>query len=409
MTSRRRLAVAPALAAAVLALTACGGGAPPAIEVTPVDGPFDPVDVRVTGLAPGATITLTATTRVDDMPFDSRATFAADANGRIDLATTAPASGSWTTADPMGPFWSMSSVSRRWWSVFDEPYVVALAVVDASGETLAEVTVDRPGTAPGVETRPMEASGVIGAYTLPADHSGEPLPAALVLGGSEGGLETAMMTAQWIAGLGYPALAVSYFDEPGQPTELENVPIEPVLTALEWLHAQPEVDTDALFTFGYSRGGELALWLAAEHPDRVAGAFAPVGSGYLVCGVPDLSAPAWILGGEPLSAACAREIGREPPAGSLIDVAAIDGPVVLACGGEDALWPSCPLMDDIVARRGSAETIAVPGDGASHFVSIPPGVPGLDPEIPVEIHSATHAVRRAFWDAAADVFAAASR
>ena len=123
------------------------------------------------------------------------------------------------------------------------------------------------------------------------------------------------MTARWIAGLGYPALAVAYFDEPGQPAELQNVPVDPVLTGLEWLHAQDEVDTDALFTFGVSRGGELALWLAAEHPELVAGAFAPVGSGYLVCGFPEFGRTRVDAGrGAAESRVCART--SPPPAGS---------------------------------------------------------------------------------------------
>ena len=208
--------------------------------------------------------------------------------------------------------------------------------------------------------------GFIGAYVLPADDADEPRPAALVLGGSEGGLESATMTARWIAGLGYPALAVAYFDEKGLPKQLQNVPVEPVLTGLEWLHAQARGrHRRALHLRRLARRRNRAL-ARGEHPELVAGAFAPVGSGYLVCGVPDLSVPAWTLGGEPLSPDCARDIGSVPPAESWIDVAAIDGPVVLACGSEDALWPSCYFMDDIVERRGGGADDRGAGDGASH-------------------------------------------
>lgn len=397
------------LTAAVLVLTACSADGPEIVG-TPADGAFAPLELRVTGLPPGEAVTLGATALVDDVRYVSEADFVADADGTIDLSTTAPTSGSWSTADPMGPFWSMTGSTRRpELSIFDEPYDVDLTVTDSSGTDLSRLTTTRPGTAPGVETRPVEDGGFVGTYVLPADDHGARLPAALVMGGSEGGLDSATMTARWIAGLGYPALAVAYFDAPGLPTELESVPVEPVLIALEWLRAQPEVDTDALFTFGVSRGGELALWLASEHPELVAGAFAPVGSGYLVCGYPDDDVPAWTLGGQALSPECVRASDVEPPDASAVDVAGIAGPVVLACGGEDELWPSCSFMDDIVQRRGTAETIAVPGDGASHYVSVAPGVPGFDQDHPVEVRSATHLVRTAFWDAAADVFAGAAR
>ncbi|RYJ01939.1 MAG: hypothetical protein EON52_20535, partial [Actinomycetales bacterium] len=319
MPTARQTLIGTLLAAAALALTACGE-TPPTIDVTRAEGPFAPLEVRVTGLRPGAEVELTATAHVDDMRFASAATFEADDDGVVDLTRTAPTSGSWSTADPMGPFWSMTGVSSRSPSAFDEPYDVDLAVVDSSGATLADLRVERPGTAPGLETRPVEGARFVGAYVLPAADSGAARPAALVLGGSEGGLESAAMTARWIASLGYPALAVSYFGEPGQPTELEEVPVDPVVAGLEWLHAQAEVDSDALFTFGVSRGGELALWLAAERPELVAGALAPVGSGFLVCGYPDDSVPAWTLGAQPLSPACTKEGDTVPPAASQIDV-----------------------------------------------------------------------------------------
>ena len=166
MPSRRRTVPGALLTAAALALTACTGGQPE-IEVAPVDGPFAPLELRVTGLAPGAEVTLTATTLVDDVRLESGAELAADADGVIDLSTTAPTSGSWSTADPLGPFWSMTGGDGLSPSVFDEPYDVALTVVDASGTTLAERRTTRPGTAPGVETRPVEDAGFVGVVRPP--------------------------------------------------------------------------------------------------------------------------------------------------------------------------------------------------------------------------------------------------
>ena len=360
--------------AVAIGLTACSSPSAK-IELSQLDGPFAPVALRVTGLSPGAHITVTSDADVQEAHFDSEAAFTADSKGIVDMSTSSPTSGSWTTPDSMGPFWSLASKTPQWWSIFDEPYAVDLTVVDASGTTLATRTVERPGTAPDVETRSIEDAGFIGEYALPERGSDAPKPAVLVFGGGEGGLRAAALTAHWIAGLGYPALGVSYFGEPGQPITLQDVPVDPIVTALEWLAGQPEVDADALFTYGLSSGGELALWLAASHPESVAGAFAPVGSGYLMCGSPDVSKPSWTLAGQPLSAACSPGVGPRAPAEAMIDVAAIDGPTVLACGTEDRAWDSCFLLDDIVERRGSAPTIAIRGDGASHAVFIAPGVP----------------------------------
>ena len=214
------------------------------------------------------------------------------------------------------------------------------------------------------------------------------------------------MTARWIAGLGYPALAVAYFDEPGQPTELETFRSIPC-SGPEWLHAQAEVDADAVFTFGVSRGGELALWLAAEHPDLVAGAFAPVGSGYLVCGYPDDDVPAWTLGGQPLSPACTSERHSEPPAAlghrrvRRSTVRWSSRAAVTTSSGRRA--PSWTTSWSAAAR---AETIAVPGERRQPLRRGPPGSARARPDVPVDVRSATHVVRTAFWDAVAEVLAA---
>jgi hypothetical protein len=124
----------------------------------------------------------------------------------------------------------------------------------------------------------------------------------------------------------------------------------------------------------------------------------------MVCGYPNISVVAWTLGGEPLTPACVRNVGASAPAGALLDVDAIDGPIVLACGTADTVWPSCHLLDDIVARRDAASvTLAVRGEGASHFVITPPGMPNLDTVSSVGVVSATQLAASEFWDAVAGV------
>lgn len=388
----------------VLALGACGcaAGEQPAVRVSSSPGPFSPLDIEVSGLEAGAHVVLRAETVAGDERYTSRAEFTADDSGAIELAAVAPDAGGWSTADPMGLLWSLTATSGEIrWSDFDEPHTVELFVEDATGVVTATTSVERPGYAAGVTTQPVDVDGVVASYSTPVSTDGKS-PGVLVLSGSEGGLEFAEQTARWVAGLGYPAVAVSYFGEPGQPERLERVPVEPVLSGLEWLRERPEVDPTRVAAFGISRGGELALWLAATRPESVAAAIAPVGAGYLVCGYPDVRQPAWTLAGQPLSTACVDYTSTDwNPA--RIDVGAIDGPVLVACGTEDSLWDSCAFLDDIVRRRGDAPTTAIRGEGASHFIASVPGVPTLDSSSTVEIRSATSRTQEKFWAAVDDV------
>ncbi|MCB7137990.1 acyl-CoA thioesterase/bile acid-CoA:amino acid N-acyltransferase family protein [Cellulosimicrobium marinum] len=404
---RRTRDLIPALMLGVAVLGSCTVPPEPTIEVTEVDGPFAPLDVALDDLAPGAPVTLTATAVVDDARFRSQATFEVPDDGRIDLAATAPTSGDWDVADPMAPLWAMRAGSRPDPAAWDGPVDVELAVTDADGEPLATTTVARPGSAPGVVTREVTDGGLVAEYAVPADlDDGERRPAVLAFGGSEGGLGSGAAFARWLAGLGYPALGISYFRGPGQPADLEEVPVEPFLDALAWLHAQPEVDPEAVVTFGASRGGEMALWLAAEHPDLVGGAVAPTGSGYVVCGYPDASVAAWTLDGAPLTDTCPFD-GPDDLGRAEIDVAAVDGPVVLACGTADPLWDACAYARDVVERRGpGTPTAFVEVERAGHFVAWAPYVPyslGAPGEPEDGDPGATHAARVALWEEVVDL------
>ncbi|MBE7699956.1 acyl-CoA thioesterase/BAAT N-terminal domain-containing protein [Oerskovia sp. Sa1BUA8] len=376
----------------------------PAIEVVPQDGAFDPLAITLAGLGAGREVRLVATTEIDGSAMSSRATFVADEDGRVDLATTAPTEGSWTTADAMGPFWSMTG-SRLGVEAAGADHSVTLSL-SADGEPLAETVVERTGHRTDVEVRDVTDDGMVAAYAVPDGLATQArTPAVLVFGGSEGGLDGARTAAVSIAALGYPALAISYFKSPGQPTELAEVPVEAFLTGLSWLREQPGVDTDRVFTFGVSRGGEMALWLAANHPDQVHGAFAPTGAGSLYCGYPNWRVSAWTLDGVGLPCEPGSAVGTPPE--TQVPVEAVEGPVVLACGTAGPQWDACGLLRDVRPRFDDQGLVtAVEQEDAGHFLVVAPYRPlGLDE--PGATPGATHQARVDFWDAVDAVLAEA--
>lgn len=386
---------------AVAMLAALGGCAAPGassadIVVDELDGPFDPLTIQLTGLSPGADVVLLAEADIDATEYRSRAAFVADESGAVDLDRQAPADGDWTVASSMAPFWSLapSLGDQARFDAYAEPYDVELTLTRPDGTELASTIVSRGSGLDRVVVEEVAGDGMVAAYTRPAaSGSSGPRSAVLVFGGSEGGLDTARMLARWLATAGYPALAISYFGSQGQPTELAEVPLEPFLTAAEWLRAQPEVDPERVTAFGVSRGGEVALWLAAEHPELMRGAIAPVGAGEFWCGYPDWQRSAWTLGGEPMPC---TDLSRVSDA-SVIDLAGVDGPLVLACGEADEVWDSCGLMTRTVARAEAAglDFTEIAGDGASHFIPLDPylpAMPGTDP-------AADATARAEFWHA----------
>lgn len=264
-----------------------------------------------------------------------------------------------------------------------------------------------PSPTSEVTVQQTAAEGFRGTYAVPVGLSADdPRPAVLAFGGSEGGPQTGHMVAEAIASLGYPALGIGYFKGVDQPSTLEEAPVETFLDALDWLREQPGVDQDAVLAFGVSRGGEMALWLAANRPELVHGAIAPVGADAVMCGLPDFSRSAWSLDGEPLP--CSSDVHAQTAVSpeARIPLEVIDGPVVLACGTEDDVWDSCAFLrraESSLADRDAGTTVAIRGDGASHHVVTPPWLdqPWGDPDT----ETADLDVRRQLWTAVDEVLA----
>jgi dienelactone hydrolase len=372
----------------------------PLLLVEPASALLDePVVIRLTGLAPGEGVTLTATmTDHFDRRWQSEATFTADRAGVVDVSTQAPIAGTYVGVEPMGLFWSMVQVAPGGPSSpirTPEPLVVALTAV-AEGRAIAKARVERRLIAPGVSDEAVHDHGLAGHFFRPAGEG--PFPAILTLSGSFGGLGGAQAHAALLASRGYAALALAYFNYAHLPPYLHTIPLEYFETALHWLQRRPEVRAERLAVLGVSRGGELALLLGATFPALTAVVgYVPSGVGHASIGV--LGAPSWTYLGEPVpylfppdAAARHEQVLRQEPvalrpwflgnlehgeavAQATIPVERITGPVLLLSGEDDQMWPS-PVLAGIAAERLARHGHPYPVrhrryPGAGHIFALP--------------------------------------
>lgn len=329
-------------------LAACGGGAPAKPAVIQVSEPSaladQAIDIRVTGLSAGEQVTVRAqATDAKKGTWQSSAGYTASQDGTVDLAKVAPKSGSYQGKDGMGLFWSMTPVAPASQDQYFVPptpqqqsgYPVTLTVISSSGAKLASRTVAREWMAKGETARTLTLAKdkVAGELFLPPP--GTPRHAGvLVFGGAEGGMSQ-VYGAALLAAHGYPALTVAYFDWPGLPSALDDIPLEYFETAGKILARQPQVDPAHVLVMGYSRGSEAALLLADHFPALFHGAVVYSPSSEVNTAGDDQSRDAWSLGPK----------GIDP---GPIDVSHISGPVLAFAGDLDMLWGSASSATSII-------------------------------------------------------------
>ena len=339
----------------------------PRIEVAPQPALFDDIlSICLRNFSPGQSVTLRASLEDERRrTWTSSASFIANHQGCVDLASDSPISGSYNGVDPMGLCWSATTPRSKRGTFLkreSEPLVTKLTA-EVNGIVIASTPIQRSLVAPHVERLPIRERGLVGVFFRPRAVSAH--PALVVFGGAEGGLHEgrAAILASW----GYPALALAYFGMKHLPADLACIPLEYFETALTWLGEQEGVDPERLALMGTSRGGEAALLLGATLSQvRAVVAVVPSGlvweseseAGYQPAwtrdgkGVPCLHWPSGSPTAEVGEAEMRTYLAANPEAveQATIAVDQIRGPVLLISGTDDRIWPTRYFCKRITAH-----------------------------------------------------------
>lgn len=228
--------------------------------------------------------------------------------------------------------------------------------------------------------RPDRADIVGGLFTPPGGARG---PGVVFLHGSQP--QPALLQSALLAQQGFTAFAPIYYDGPGLPESLLEVPVEYVQTVAEWLLAHERTVGDRVGLAGSSRGGELAL-LAGSQFDSVGPVVSVSGSGVVWEGFDQelrfANESSWTIDGEPVPyirvvagtqsypTAFARATD-DRIAAATIPVENIEGPILLVSGGDDQLWPATRLQTiatDRLAANGRDDFEHLVYEEAGHSI-----------------------------------------
>ncbi len=213
---------------------------------------------------------------------------------------------------------------------------------------------------PAEATRPYDVTPIVGADFVADLYQPKGLtdvPVVIVLGGSSGGMRSAR--GKFLAEQGLAALTLAYFRFGGLPDTLDNIPVESVIQAIDYLQDQTKLRDSKVGIWGASRGSELAF-LAATHDHRIQSVVATVPS--LVAWHGARGQAAWTYRQQPIPALSfdrqAESSIRQRASQALADqdqvnkarfqFEKINGPVLLISAEQDHIWPSYPMAMQVV-------------------------------------------------------------
>jgi len=365
----------------------------------------EPAGIKVSGLKSGERIRLNAfrtqTGAAGPVLFRAWAEFAAGPDGVVNADTQVPLAGTYEQVDSRGLFWSGYPDQSTEPALKNLKNRTVLIRLERNGAVLASHELRLRLWNDDIVFTKVETANVSGYFAAPKGAS--KLPVVITLHGSEGGtFEGTKQDAGLFASHGFATLSVIYFawpylNTPNVTQGFNNIPVEVIANSREWLASRTEADVTRLGLRGVSKGSELALLAASDYPwvravaacvptSLVWGAFGvntgdgAVHSGFSFAGKPLANIPygdyAPVETGK-MTLAVRHRIDRKESTPEAVKAAAIplehsSARFLLAGGGEDDVWPSLEMVQEITARMSKAgksaavETLLFPKAG--HYI-----------------------------------------
>uniref|UniRef100_A0A3Q2PGJ2 Acyl-coenzyme A thioesterase 1-like n=1 Tax=Fundulus heteroclitus TaxID=8078 RepID=A0A3Q2PGJ2_FUNHE len=349
----------------------------------------EPVQVKVAGLRSRQVVTMRArSTDERGVVFNSSASYRADDSGEIELNRDASLCGSYVGVEPMGLLRSLKADALHTYFYKNralEPFMVNFSVHEEEGRMLAEATNVRFLMGDGIRRVPVKEGNVQGVLFTPPEG---PFPAVL-------DLCTFMSEkrASLLANKGFVVLALPVFTE---KPNLERMNLDDFEEAVQFLQNQPKVNNKGIGVISRSKGGDVALSLAAFVPGVEAvvwinGCSANVGIPLYYKGHQILSPLMFNFskviptesGANMIKHAVENPLADENKS-SIVPIERANSHFLFVASQEDLNWDSKGYLDDMVGRlkrhgKKNFESVIYPAAG--HLLEPPYG-----PHCPSALH-----------------------
>lgn len=250
-----------------------------------------------------------------------------------------------------------------------------------------------PTTTDGAAVTPINHRACQGLHLVP--HQKTHAGIVVCYGGSEGSPN--FQVAEHLANDGYETLALFMFGMEHQPQTLREIPLEQFEDVLDYIDSLGLKD-EPLTVYGASKGAEYALHLADKYPHRIHSLILMSPSSYTFLGLDQSQmGSSWTWHGEelpyinmqqssfsafitnivipmvvksPVSYAKSYDtaIDMDPDAHSKrIPLDAVQADILIFAGGQDAMWNSASMAEQIKDRLGEQVQLHIYPDAGHIF------------------------------------------
>jgi esterase/lipase len=197
--------------------------------------------------------------------FSSYAIFQPDDKGEVDLEHASPIEGTYENANSIGLLYSLRLTTSYGKNIAENINIENPILIKISFETSSdqrELTLKRFFKSKDIVVKKINHTFT--GQLFYKEHSRR--KTILMLGGSDGNLDSLSLMAGPLASRGFNVLTVSYFGTINLPEKLEEVPLEYFEKIFDWIKTNESTESEEIYIHGTSKGGELALLLASKYP-----------------------------------------------------------------------------------------------------------------------------------------------